>query len=1061
MPASRQNAKPKLMIAAVPSQETVDLEKRLQRLGYDLLSKVDSPHAAAAQAEKECPDLILMDITVLGEMNAFEAAEFIRTHFDAPVVFITTQTKAEKVKRTNRTQPLAYLLKPFEDRELRSTIEAALSAAKAEAWRRKAEHALAESERNYRFLLNNIRDLVFVHEVQPDGLPGPFLEVNDAACETLGYTREELLTRSPMTLDDPATISDIVYDVMKKLATDGLALFESVKITKDGRRIPVENQTRMLEQDGRKLLVTASRDITERKLIEEQLRESQRLYAKAEQMGNFGHWERDFVKNTGLWSEGMYSIFGVTPGYFQSTYEYFLKRVHPADIEHLQSSVRFAISHRQPLDVEYRIIRPDGEERVVRSTAEPRLDESGQAVALFGICQDITERKLAQKAIQESEARYRAIIESQTELISRFRSDGTLTFVNEAYCRYFGEDPADLIGHRFWEHLPPEDQHNFKEYLKNFSKKKPVATIEHRVIDHKAEVRWQQWVDRAIFDEQGRIVEFQAAGRDITERKEIEEALQRSEQQFRSLFDTMSEMVVLHELVYDSSGQPIDYRILECNPAFTAITGIPPQRACGALATLLYDSNEAPYLDIYARVVASGQSEHFETFYRPMNKHFSIAVFAIGPGRFATVTNDITERKLAEQTLSKLEVQMRQAQKLEAIGTLAGGIAHDFNNILGIISGYTELTLMGIEKGTQQHDHLKEIFGAAKRARDLVRQILAFSRQTDQELKPVQVNLIAKEALKFLRTVLPKTIEITEHIQSDSFIMADPTQIHQLLMNLCTNAEHAMREQGGVLEVSLHDVEFHAHDLTRPAGLKPGHFVHLAVTDTGHGMDQDVLQRIFDPYFTTKGVGEGTGLGLSVVHGIAETLGGAVTVYSSPGEGSRFHVYLPRTRAEIIPRAVELEALPTGSETILLVDDEVGLVTVGKHMLEKLGYHVVTMTSGIEALEAFRAQPDKFDLIITDQTMPHMTGMDLAKEFLGIRPDIPVILCTGFSNAVTHESIESAGIRRLLFKPLLIDEVAKVIRDVLNVASRKRSKSYKKGTFRLRSSFRLNHDRSC
>ena len=411
------------------------------------------------------------------------------------------------------------------------------------------------------------------------------------------------------------------------------------------------------------------------------------------------------------------------------------------------------------------------------------------------------------------------------------------------------------------------------------------------------------------------------------------------------------------------------------------------------------------------------------------------------------IGNDITERKQAEEERKKVQAQLQQAQKMEAIGTLAGGIAHDFNNILSLIIGYTELTLNDLPEGSPSRDNMNTLFQAGERARDLVKQIFAFSRQTEQEQKPVQIHLIVKDALKLLRSSLPATIEIRQNITSTGMVLADPTQIHQVIMNLCTNAYHAMREKGGVLEVSLHNVEcgMRNADLKKEEkeskiqipkseiDLDPGPYIRLTVSDTGHGMEKNVLDRIFEPYYTTKDKIGGTGMGLAVVHGIVKSYSGAITVYSEPGKGTTFNVFLPRIEeVEVVAETEEMGPIPTGNERILFVDDEPAIVDIGKGMLEHLGYKVEVRTSPIEALEAFKAKPDKFDIVITDMTMPQMTGDELAKGLMAIRPDIPIILCTGFSERINEEKAKAMEIRRLVMKPIIQRELAEAVRKALD-----------------------------
>jgi CheY-like chemotaxis protein len=393
---------------------------------------------------------------------------------------------------------------------------------------------------------------------------------------------------------------------------------------------------------------------------------------------------------------------------------------------------------------------------------------------------------------------------------------------------------------------------------------------------------------------------------------------------------------------------------------------------------------------------------------------------------------EVRERKQFEEEKKKLEAQLIQAQKMEAIGTLSGGIAHDFNNILSAVIGYTEIALDDAEKGSLLERNLRGVLQAGKRAKNLTKQILTFSRQAELELKPVQVKMVAEEALKFLRASLPTTIDIYRDLASDSLIMGDPTQIHQLLMNLCANAGHAMKENGGILEVILADVELDSNFIAQHPGMIAGPHLKLIVSDTGPGMTTEILKRIFDPYYTTKDKGEGTGLGLSVVHGIIRSNAGAITVYSEPGKGSTFNVFFPVIEEEIRAEAAVEELLPTGNEKILFVDDEPTLVEITNQMLKRLGYDVVTKTASNEALDLFQAQPEKYDLVITDMTMPGMMGDELAGKLMQIRPDIPVILCTGFSQRITEKKAKHLGIKAFLMKPLVMRSLAVTIRKVLD-----------------------------
>ena len=386
-----------------------------------------------------------------------------------------------------------------------------------------------------------------------------------------------------------------------------------------------------------------------------------------------------------------------------------------------------------------------------------------------------------------------------------------------------------------------------------------------------------------------------------------------------------------------------------------------------------------------------------------------------------------------EEEVKKRTAELHQAQKLEAIGTLAGGIAHDFNNILGAIIGYTDLALLeleGCKKGMEEK--LLQIKKAGNRAKDLVAQILTFSRKSQSERMSIELSPIIKEALKLLRAGIPTTIDINQHIENDLLqVLADPTEIHQVIMNLCTNSVHAMKDERGGIDVSLSAIVIDDQQAQRIPKIKTGKYVKLSIHDTGCGMDQEMINHIFDPFFTTKEKGKGTGMGLSVVHGIVSDMGGTIIVNSTPGLGSTISVFFPVSTSQTKTEESVVVSLPKGSERILLVDDEPELVVIGERLLKYLGYSVESFNSSETAIKIFRARPDDFDLIITDQTMPGMPGTELAQNALQVRHNIPIILCTGYSSIITEKNIPQYGIKGYLMKPLSIHKLANEVRRVL------------------------------
>ncbi len=509
--------------------------------------------------------------------------------------------------------------------------------------------------------------------------------------------------------------------------------------------------------------------------------------------------------------------------------------------------------------------------------------------------------------------------------------------------------------------------------------------------------------------------------------KERQEALQESEGRFREIFNAVNEAI----LIYDS----VTGYITGINQAMLDMYGYTQKEATHLTAGDL-SGGEPPYSQNDAMTVLKKAIDEGPQLFEWMARRKDGNLFWVevamksttigGQGMVLGVIRDISERK-------KLEEELFQAQKMEALGTLAGGIAHDFNNILAAIVGYSELVKTHVKDDLKATSYLDGSLKAAFRAGDLVKQILTFSRGTEHKKMPLQISPVIKETLKMLRSSIPTTIEIKKNIQSQGIVMADPTQIYQIIMNLCTNAYHAMRETGGTLGVSLKDVA--VPDKGIPGlEITQGEYIQLEVSDTGHGMDEDTKNKIFEPYFTTKEPGEGTGLGLAVVHGIVKSHNGIITLYSEPEQGTTFHVYLPTVMTEeaVMVPTQDKKPLKGGDERIMLVDDEMNIVTFTKDALEKFGYHVTPFTNAVQAFQDFERHPDRYDIVITDMTMPYMTGTELAKKLIEIRSDVPIILCTGYSELVHREKAYAMGITEYLEKPVIMENMIRTVRRVLS-----------------------------
>jgi two-component system, cell cycle sensor histidine kinase and response regulator CckA len=659
---------------------------------------------------------------------------------------------------------------------------------------------------------------------------------------------------------------------------------------------------------------------------------------------------------------------------------------------------------------------------------------------------DITERKRAEDALRTSEERFRSLVESSSDWIWEVDAQGRYTHVSSKVREILGYAPAEVIGRSPSDLMPEEEAGRVEAIFSEIAAhRRPFSLLENVNLHRDGRRIVMETSGVPVFGSEGEFMGYRGMDRDITERKVVEESLRESEEKFRTLFETMSEGVFY---------QGLDGAFLDANPAAMEMLGLTLDELLGRTLydlswDVIHEKGTKCSMEEYPSTVALRTGKPVMGVvlgvFNPLRKSYVwMAVSAIPqfrqgeavPYRVYVTLHDLTQRKLAAEAKEKLESQLRHTQKLEAIGTLAGGIAHDFNNILSPIIGYTEMAMDSIEESSTSRYDLDQVLIAANRAKDLVRQILSFSRLGEEQLmRPVDMGLIVKEALKLLRASLPSTIEIRQDIHKVT-VVADATQIHQVVVNLCTNAAHAMEDMG-ILDMSLQEVHLSAQNLAELAiaDLKPGKYLKLSVKDTGTGMSSDTLQRIFDPYFTTKEVGKGTGLGLAVVHGIVKRHGGEILVKSELGKGTVFEVLIPVVESKLKRDTSGSQVLPKGSERILLVDDESPIATMGARILEPLGYKVTAMTSPKEALDLFRSQPDQFDLIITDYTMPQMVGTQLANECRRIRAEMPVIICTGHSERLNRAEPEQIGADAVAMKPLDRKQLAMIVRDVLDKAT--------------------------
>jgi len=691
----------------------------------------------------------------------------------------------------------------------------------------------------------------------------------------------------------------------------------------------------------------------------------------------------------------------------------------------LVSGLQAEIEERRKIEKE--LLRKNEEIEGIVEARTRELKDSNQK-----LIDEIEVRKNTENAFRASEERYRLLANNVTDVIWTRDLNLNLTYISPSILSQQGYTVEEAKNRTLAESWTPD---SFKLVRKVFEEELEIErnqkadssrsrTIEVEVNCKDGSTKWTEAKMSFLRDQDGTsIIGIIGVTRDISERKQAEEALRNSEEKYKNLVENIKEVIY----TLDENGV-----ITYISPAIKTILDYDSSEIIGRSFSEFVYSEDLPYQkERFERVLSgpigpneyrllskSGEIRWVQTSSMPILEENQ----AVG---LQGVLSDITESK-------RLQFQLQQARKMESFGRLAGGIAHDFNNILGIIIGNTELAMDDVPRWSPVYLNLEEIIEASLRARDVVSQLLSFTRRTNIEKKPINIDQIIQESLKLLRSSIPTSIEIRQNIPKDiDTILANPTQINQILINLSTNAHHAM-PKGGMLEIGLKNLELDEDNAAQYPDISPGRYVNLKVSDTGHGISAKVMDRIFDPYFTTKEMGKGTGMGLSVVHGIVKSHDGAISVKSEHGKGTTFSILFPVVEAQAAIETETDEELPTGNERILFVDDEKSILSAGRNRLERLGYKVEIRLDPVEALELFSANPDQFDLVITDMTMPKMTGDHLVQEILKIRPDMPIILSTGFNEKIDEEKAMQIGIRLYIEKPFNRRILAKAVREVLD-----------------------------
>ena len=871
-----------------------DIESTLNRSGYSVIAVASSGEEAIKKAMETHPDLVLMDIVLEGDMDGVAAAEKIRDRFDIPVVYLTAYSDDTTLQRAKITEPYGYILKPFQERELYTTIEMAL-------YKHKIGKKLKESEQWLSTTLKSIGDAVIATDASK-----LITFMNPVAEALTGYKQEEAVGKPLKEIFNIVNektgkqAKNPVTRVLREGVIAGLAN-HTVLIAKDGTKRPIDDSGAPIKDDKGRIIgvVLVFRDITERRIAEEQLRASEERHRSVVDNINVGitlisqNMEILTLNNQ---MKKWYPDIDISQK--PICYEAFNKPDRSDICPNCPTFITLVDGevHESILD---RLV--DNEVRNYRAVSSPLKDRTGKIIAAIEMFEDITEQKKAQEALKRSEIKYRELVQNANSIILRMDSQGKVTFFNEFAQKFFGYTEDEILGRNAIGTIVPEKDSTGRDLAAMIRdigvNPKKYASNENENILKDGERKWVSWTNKAIHDKDGSIVEILCVG------------------------------------------------------------------------------------------------------------------------------NDVTERKL-------LERKLLQVLKLESIGTLAGGIAHDFNNLLMGILGNTSLMLLDADPANPNYNRLKSIEKQVESGSKLTAQLLGYARKGKYELKSINLNQLVKDTTEiFGRT--RKNISIYLELTPDLLtVEADKGQIEQVLWNLYVNAADAMPDGGGFILKTFNTD--HKNMKSRLYVPLPSKYVALVATDTGIGMDEETLERIFDPFFTTKDMGRGTGLGLASTYGIIKGHDGYIDVESKKGEGTTFRIYLPASEKKIAKFVDITEKLLNGTETVILVDDEELILDVGRDLLEKMGYKVLTAGGGREAIELYKKKQDDIDIVILDMIMPHMSGSDTYDRMKEINPDIKVLLSSGYSIGGQATDILNRGCNGFIQKPFNMNELSVAIRQILD-----------------------------
>ena len=972
------------------------LREWLTGLGYDVVESLD---------ETADIDLVLMDSTFARRLmdKAFGLKK--ATKYFLPVLVCTNA--GENVGR--------WIYAGFDDVVRLPALKAAWKARiDTMLWlRHQSEELGHKSEMLHRALVESSSDQIFMLDAN-----GTYVASNDRV-EHFGLECGDELVGKTIDQVYPQEVAPFYRTQLQRVLNEGKTVVFEHDLPSDQETYHhLDTLYPVNLPDGRVMVGGICRDITEHKQAEEMVRQSRERLNHLFTVNPAIVYELDPENFSPIWvSSNVTEVTGYTPEE-ASQPGWWAEHVHPEDREETKKAQE-RLRGEGRVAHDYRFEKKDGSYIWVRDELRLLRDKQGTLKEIVGSWMNITDRKDAEIELAKSEQRYRSVFANTGTAMIIVDEEGDIAFANNQCAATTGYSPEELQGTNWRRYVFADDLPMMENYFRlRFSDPdKAPKRYEVRMVHTDGSTRNCLVTADIILARRQVVVSIL----DVTDRVRSEVA--------RRVLETAIDNAIECIMVSDQEN-----RLTYVNRAFEKLTGYSPAEAlCSTPGILRSGKHDRAFYQNLKKTIYAGHPWEGNITLRKKNGGYYDVYATITPvldesgtpKHFVSVHRDVTQER-------EMEKRMQQNQRLEAIGTLAGGIAHDFNNLLSPILGFTDLSIRTLPLGSKSRDYLDQVLLAANRAKELVRQILSFSRKSKHDRKPLGMAPIIKEALKLLRASIPSTIDIKEEISATTeMVVADPTEIHQVMMNLCTNAYQAMPD-GGVLSVTLKTVDLDADMVAIIPNCKPGRHLKLSVEDTGQGIPPQIQDKIFEPYFTTKEEGRGTGLGLAMTYSIIATSGGGITVSSALGSGTCFNVYLPVAESSSTATVEKRAVIRSGHERILFVDDEPALVELGQKMLENFGYSVTIRMDPVRALALFKADPSMFDMVITDITMPVMTGDQLAAALLNIRPDLPIIVCTGFSERMNKEKAQEMGVRGFLDKPFSLDTLLSTVREIFD-----------------------------